>query len=86
MLLVKEHTSSNYSPRTYYNAKSAELTLAFAMDFNTAGERLTRKASYPNYLPLDLKEPWIDNARKIYKELNKRNCTVLNIAGNGFIL
>jgi len=83
MLVVKEHTSSNYSPRTYYNAKSAQLTLAFAMDFNTAGEKLTKKASYPNYIALDLRKDWIDNARNIYKEMHKRNCAVLNIAGNG---
>lgn len=83
MLVVKEHSSSNYSPRTYYNAKSAELTLAFAMDFYTAGERLTKKASYPNYLNLDLRDSWTDNARKVYKEIRKRNCSVLNIAGNG---
>lgn len=83
MLLVKEHSSSNYSPRTYYNAKSAQITLAFAVDFNTAGEKLTKKASYPNYLSLDLRKEWIENARLIYKELKRNNFTVINIAGNG---
>lgn len=83
MLLVKEHSSSNYSPRTYYNAKSAQITLAFAMDFNTAGEKLTKKASYLNYLSLDLRQEWIGNARLIYKELKRNNFTVINIAGNG---
>lgn len=83
MLIVKEHSSSNYSPRTYYNAKSAQITLAFAIDFNTAGEKLTKKASYPNYLSLDLRQEWIENARLIYKELKRNNFTVINIAGNG---
>lgn len=83
MLIVKEHSSSNYSPRTYYNAKSAQITLAFAIDFNTAGEKLTKKASYPNYLSLDLRKEWIESARLIYKELKRNNFTVINIAGNG---
>lgn len=83
MLLVKEHSSSKYTPRTYYNAKSAEITLAFAMDFNTAGERLTNKASYPNYLDLPLDDPWIDNARKVWRVLHKNNYSIINIAGNG---
>lgn len=83
MLLVKEHSSPKYTPRTYYNAKSAEITLAFAMDFNTAGERLTKKASYPNYLDLSLDEPWIDNARKVWRVLHKNNYRIINIAGNG---
>lgn len=83
MLIVKEHSSPNYSPRTYYNAKSAEITLAFAVDFNTAGERLTKKASYPNYLDLPLDETWIDNARKVWRVLHKNNCSVINVAGNG---
>jgi len=83
MLLVKEHSSPKYTPRTYYNAKSAEITLAFAMDFTTAGERLTKKASYPNYLDLPLDEPWIDNAKKVWRVLHKNNYSVVNVAGNG---
>lgn len=83
MLLVKEHSSHKYTPRTYYNAKSAEITLAFAMDFTTAGERLTKKASYLNYLDLPLDEPWIDNARKVWRVLHKNNYSVVNVAGNG---
>ena len=83
MLVVKEHSSPNYSPRTYYNAKSADITLAFAMDFNTAGEKLTKKASYPSYLSLDLREDWIVNARLVYKEVKSSGARTLNIAGNG---
>lgn len=83
MLLVKEHSSSKYTPRTYYNAKSAEITLAFAVDFNTAGERLTKKASYSNYLDLPLDEPWTDNARKVWRVLHNNDYSVINIAGNG---
>lgn len=83
MLIVKEHSSSKYTPRTYYNAKSAEITLAFAIDFNTAGEKLTKKASYPNYLALHLDEHWLNNAREVWKVLHKNNYRFINIAGNG---
>ncbi len=82
MLTINEHSSSSYAPRTYYNAKSAQITLAFAVDFHTAGEKLTKKAS-TNYLALDLNEDWIVNARKIYSVLHKNNLTAINIAGNG---
>lgn len=83
MLIIKEHNSSKYPPRTYYNAKSAEVTLAFAIDFSTAGEKLTKKASYPNYLALDLNEDWFENAREVCRVLCKNKYTSINIAGNG---
>lgn len=82
MLTINEHSSSSYAPRTYYNAKSAQITLAFAVDFYTAGEKLTKKAS-TNYLALDLNEDWIVNARRIYSVLHKNDFTAINIAGNG---
>lgn len=78
-----EHSSDKYSPRTYYNAKKADLTLALAVDFNTAGEKCTHKAAGDKYLALDYNKPWLDNARLLYKELNKRQVKILNIAGNG---
>ena len=82
MLLIKEHSSSSYSPRTYYNGKSADLTLAIAINFNTAGEKCTHKAA-KEYLALDYRTPAIENARIAYKIMKKLNAKTLNIAGNG---
>lgn len=80
---ILEHSSSSYAPRTYYNASRAELTVAIAVDFTTAGEKCTHKAAGSKYLALNYKQPWLDNARLLYKELKKRQVKVLNIAGNG---
>lgn len=41
MINVIENDSPKYSPRTYFNAKAAELTVAIASDFTTVGEKLT---------------------------------------------
>lgn len=45
MLTILEHKSSSYAPRTYENAAKADVTIAIAVDYNTAGERLTHKAA-----------------------------------------
>jgi len=82
MFTIIEHKSSSYAPRTYVNAASAQLTVAIASDFNTAGERLTKKAAGDNYLHLDISAPAIENARKLYSVMKKYNITTLNIAGN----
>jgi len=85
-LIINEHTSSSYAPRTYYNAHSADLTIALALDFNTAGERLTKKAAssklyYPIQLCKDLDV--LQESRKLYIFMKKNNVKTLNIAGNG---
>lgn len=83
MLEINEHTSSGYTQRTKHNARSADLTVAFAVDFTTAGELLTHKASGDKYLGISLSEDPIQSARILYKELRDRNAHSLNIAGNG---
>ena len=42
MLILKEHKSSSYAPRTYYNAAQG-VTLAVAVDHNTAGRGVHKK-------------------------------------------
>lgn len=84
MILFLEHSSKQYPPRTYENA-SADATLAFAFDFNTAGERLTRDAVSAQgkaYIPIDpiFSTSHVDKAIYI---LNRVGATSLNIAGNG---
>ena len=51
--------SSSYAPRTQVNASSADLTVAFATDYATAGERLTMKMAGYRYVavPLELDPP-----------------------------
>lgn len=91
MLIVKEHSSEKYSPRTYYNAKSADLTVALACDLTTAGEKLTKKAAGNRYIGFDLtkEDDHVVIAREIYREIMRRNqcksgwVQTLNIAGNG---
>lgn len=83
MLTVQAHTSSRYSPRTYANAHGADLTVAVAIDFSTAGERLTQKAAGDRYLAIQLEGDPVAAARKLYAELRRRNASTLNVAGNG---
>lgn len=83
MLTIQAHSSASYAPRTYANAHAADLTVALAVDFTTAGERLTHKAAGNRYLGLALGGDPILAARKLYAELRRRSASTLNIAGNG---
>lgn len=86
LLTVSEHSSHHYAPRTYWNAANADVTLAFAVDFQTAGERLTRKAAGNRYVsvPLKLAVDPVEVARALYREVVRaRQARTLNIAGNG---
>lgn len=86
MVIVQEHSSEKYSPRTYFNAKSGDVTLALAVDLNTAGEKLTHKAAGDEkYIGFLLKDDTqaINVARELYRFMKKKNAKTLNIAGNG---
>lgn len=86
MIELLEHASSSYGPRTWHNAAQG-VTLAVAVDFSTAGEKLTTKASAKNgIIHMDAKggdDAAIEAARQLYKMLRDTNCRVVNIAGNG---
>lgn len=86
-LIVQEHKSSSYAPRTYHNASVADLTIAIASDLNTAGERLTKKAAGSKYLAIHLNDVGaVDAGRQIWKYLHAMYGTassVINVAGNG---
>lgn len=83
MLTILEHKSSSYGPRTFHNAKTADWTVAFAVDFTTGGEVLTHKAAGEKYLALPLRGSPLQNARELYKVLYRHHVQVLNVAGNG---
>lgn len=83
-LIIKEHKSASYAPRTYHNA-SQGVTLAIAVDFTTAGEKLTHKAANGKIVQID----WFNTldklypARALYSTLKRYDCHVVNVAGNG---
>ena len=84
MIEILEHTSSSYGPRTYANAHNSDVTIALAVDYTTAGERLTHKAAGDKYLRLDLEESWKDNARLLWHWIYPyTDGRVVNVAGNG---
>lgn len=80
---VVAHSSPTYPPRTFHNAKTADLTVAFAEDFTSAGEQLTKKAAGSKYMHIPLNMPAIEASRMLYRECKKRGVRKLNIAGNG---
>lgn len=82
-LTIQEHTSHKYAPRTEFNAKSAEMTVAFALDFSTMGERLTRRVAGEKYLAIDLNMEPIQAARELYKAMRQHGASSINVAGNG---
>lgn len=59
------------------------MTIAFALDFTTAGERLTEKAAGDKYQALDLRTDVLEAARVVYKALKATDAKIVNIAGNG---
>jgi predicted small secreted protein len=87
-IVFDESSSPNYGPRTYANA-SADATIVFAVDFTTAGEKLTKTAVLKQnkaYIPIDINSvlPDVDaTASMIVSILNSTKAKTLNIAGNG---
>ena len=65
------------------NARLAGLTVAFALDFNTAGERLTHKAAEDRYVAIRLECDPIEAAEILVGVMRAHHVRILNIAGNG---
>lgn len=85
MITFQEHSDPGYALRTLANAKVADLTIAFALDFTTAGEVLTRKCAYGKYLPVSLEFLYtpLDDLKRMAEYFETRNIQSVNIAGNG---
>lgn len=83
-LTILEHPSAKYGPRTRRNAAVADVTAAFAADYRTAGEVLTKKAAGLKYVAISLLgQHGADQfVRFVHPRLGDRPC-VVNIAGNG---
>jgi len=83
-----ESRTSNYQQRTKENADWSDATIAFAVDFNTAGERLTKKVAGDKWNGIKL---IVSNDNLYYSEVEldeiarryKGESIKLNIAGNG---
>ena len=84
MINILEHKSSSYAPRTYHNAAQG-VTLAYAVDHTTAGEKLTQKAAGDKIVMVDALHTFdhLQPARALYALLRKHDCHVVNVAGNG---
>ncbi len=82
-----EDSSSSYVPRTKANAK-ADATIALAIHFNSAGEKLTKRSvigAGKLYVSIHANEfrhfqNW--RTKDIVAAFNERNVRTLNIAGN----
>jgi len=87
MIQFLEHSSPKYPPRTYENA-SADLTIAFAFDFNTPGERLTYDAvktqgkQYIQVYPDDINALKIKTTASL---ISDKKISTINIAGNSLL-
>lgn len=84
MINILEHSSSSYAPRTWHNAAQG-VTLAYAVDHNTAGERLTQKAAGDKIVKVDANHTFdhLQPARALFKMLRDNDCHIVNVAGNG---
>lgn len=80
---IQAHFSSHYKPRTLVNAAQADLTVAFALDYDSPGERLTRKAAGERYAAIPLGADPLESARALYRHLRANQVRRLNVAGNG---
>lgn len=82
-LSLVAHQSFSYVPRTEENAKSADVTVAIAVDFNTAGERLTRRAAEPRYVAVPYGIDVATAAEILSSFMREHSARTLNVAGNG---
>jgi len=89
MIRVIEHHTASYPGRTAVNAKDSDGTIAFAYNFDSAGEKLTEKMCKQYNKPIlkiQLREPLrnVDEvANHIIAWLKEHQIKHLNIAGNG---
>ena len=82
-LVINEVGGEGYQDRTLKNVQSADLTIALAINFNSGGEKLTRRLAGNKYLALPLFNSERETAVKLFKRCRDDNVKSLNIAGNG---
>ncbi len=77
----------DYQHRTAINASGADVTIAFAVDFTTAGEKLTKRLvrqSGNRYVSINanVREVSAERIKILRARLFQDQCRTLNIAGN----
>lgn len=75
-----------YARRTQYTAgEASDFTIAFATDFNTAGEKLTAKIAGKKYCAINIRDTHVNAAKQIVHAMRRvrKEVDILNIAGNG---
>lgn len=77
------HKEYSYVPRTGENAQGADVTVAFAVDFTTAGERLTKRLAMPRYIGVPYGIEVETAAAMLSEFMRKHGASSLNVAGNG---
>lgn len=85
MITIRQHESYGYAPRTQHNADQG-VTLAFAVDFTTAGERLTKKCAGKKYVGIDINKMIaapLKGVNQMVEKLIEYDTRVINVAGNG---
>lgn len=83
-ITYREHSSPKYPPRTWDNA-TADATIAFAFDFDTPGERLTKDAVISQskiYIPISPSFISSLQVKTTATLLSDAKVKTLNIAGN----
>lgn len=81
--------NNSYPSRTRENANWSDITIALAQDFNTAGEKLTKRAAGNKYVSSILSaesndaSEIVENLYNQIKTKGKTNNLKINIAGNG---
>ncbi len=90
MIKFEECQYSGYPARTKENVLKSDVTIAIATDFNTAGEKLTKRLCVENgklYVHIDLNNTSLDPTRiaRIVTKINQLGDKeiVVNFAGNG---
>jgi hypothetical protein len=85
MIQYIEDKSDKYPPRTFANAAGADATIAFAVDFSTAGEVLTKIATKKVgkiYIPVNILGIRFEQAASAAMTLIEFPICKINIAGN----
>jgi len=82
-LSLRAHLEPGYAARTRDNAQGADLTVALAEDFTTAGEKLTHRMAGDRYVGVGLRAHCELAAEQIVRAMLAHNAFSLNIAGNG---
>lgn len=93
-LTLEDHASPEYTGRTIENVEKADITMAFAINFGTSGEKLTRNTADrlgKEYIPIDVRElgpesavtKAVDAFARIDHKMEAPRPLVINIAGNG---